>query len=146
VPILASDASRRLQTLEVAMSYAEDMMNPLVGLSPVLACDRGLVPARLEVSSFPMRKHSALEQFTAWRLFLCLVEVGHWLPQSSGLLTPLGSDEPFQAKNLFLCHLHHKKKKERSIFYARPFYFFLASLKKAGYMRKDATAKLKHAM
>jgi len=28
-------------------------------------------------------------------------EVGHWLPQSSGLLTPMGSDEPFQAKISF---------------------------------------------
>jgi hypothetical protein len=43
----------------------------------------------------------------AGALRFCLEEVGHWLPQRSGLLTPVGSDEPFQAKNLFLCYLHH---------------------------------------
>jgi hypothetical protein len=31
-------------------------------------------------------------------------EVGHWLPKCSGLLTPVGSDETFQAKILFAVH------------------------------------------
>jgi hypothetical protein len=40
----------------------------------------------------------------------CVEEVGHWLPQCSGLLTPVGSDEPFQAKNLSPCDLHYQNK------------------------------------
>jgi hypothetical protein len=42
-----------------------------------------------------------------WRLIFDLEEVGHWLPRCSGLLTPVGSDEPFQAKNLSPCDLHY---------------------------------------
>jgi hypothetical protein len=40
----------------------------------------------------------------------CVEEVGHWLPRCSGLLTPVGSDEPFQAKNLSPCDFFFSQK------------------------------------
>ena len=48
-----------------------------------------------------MRRHLLRNGVHGWRRIFGLEEVGHWLPQSSGLLTPLGSDEPFQAKISF---------------------------------------------
>jgi hypothetical protein len=48
-----------------------------------------------------MPKALVLERSSRLAPVLCLEEVGHWLPKCSGLLTPVGSDEPFQAKIIF---------------------------------------------
>jgi hypothetical protein len=51
-----------------------------------------------------MPKALVLERSSRLAPVIRLEEVGHWLPKCSGLLTPVGSDEPFQAKILFAVH------------------------------------------